>query len=66
MVKPVEVVLELLLLLSLTDRHVMKTHHKGPLSIYQQGFIGNKRQTAELFFFFFNVTIGLTKIWQQK
>ena len=52
MVKPEEVVLELLLLLSLTDRHVMKTHHKGPLSIYQQGFIGNKRQTAELFVFF--------------
>lgn len=47
MVRKVEVVLEPLLLLFLTGRHVMKTHCSGPLSVSQQGLAGNKRGPSE-------------------
>lgn len=47
MVRKVEVVLEPLLLLFLTGRHVMKTHCSGPLSVSQQGLTGNKREPSE-------------------
>lgn len=42
-VREVEVVSEPLSLLFLTGRHVMKTHHKGPFSVDQQGLTGNRR-----------------------